>query len=219
MSLPLAIEMAGGTSGQDIKNAVLRAIGDFRISGSAIDFGAGTGALLAHLAALGCFDDLTGVDYLERPQGMAAHISWLAKDLNEWQPDIEPVDLVVCSEVIEHLENPRHVVRTIKRLLRPGGTLVLTMPNNESIRSILSLLYYGHFVAFRDSCYPAHITALLRKDMNRIFAENALQLLETRYTNQGGVPSMPNITWQGLTGGFLKGRLYSDNVVYICKSI
>src|SRR3712207_8867553 len=50
------------------------------------------------------------------------------------------------------------------RLLRPGGTLIATTPNNESWRAILSLIARGHFIAFTDAGYPAHLTALTRAE-------------------------------------------------------
>jgi SAM-dependent methyltransferase len=38
-------------------------------------------------------------------------------------------DVVTCSEVIEHLENFRALLREAHRVLKPGGVLVLTTPN------------------------------------------------------------------------------------------
>jgi SAM-dependent methyltransferase len=38
-------------------------------------------------------------------------------------------DAVTCSEVIEHLENFRALLREAHRVLKPGGVLVLTTPN------------------------------------------------------------------------------------------
>jgi len=40
-------------------------------------------------------------------------------------------DLVWCSEVIEHLENPARSVGELVRVLRPGGLLVVTTPNSR----------------------------------------------------------------------------------------
>ncbi len=37
-------------------------------------------------------------------------------------------DLVICSEVLEHVEDPHAAMRTLTRLLRPGGTLLVTSP-------------------------------------------------------------------------------------------
>lgn len=42
-----------------------------------------------------------------------------------WQPD-EPVDLVVCMEVLEHAPEAGEIVANACRMLRPGGTLILT---------------------------------------------------------------------------------------------
>lgn len=37
-------------------------------------------------------------------------------------------DVVLCSEVLEHIPNPVAAVREFSRILKPGGTLVLTAP-------------------------------------------------------------------------------------------
>ncbi len=38
-------------------------------------------------------------------------------------------DVVTCLEVIEHVDDPRQLLREIARVLRPGGHAVLTCPN------------------------------------------------------------------------------------------
>ena len=37
-------------------------------------------------------------------------------------------DTVICTEVLEHVPDPRQVVREMARVLRPGGVLVLAVP-------------------------------------------------------------------------------------------
>jgi SAM-dependent methyltransferase len=39
-------------------------------------------------------------------------------------------DLIWCSEVIEHLEDPAFSASEMRRVLRPGGSMVLTTPNS-----------------------------------------------------------------------------------------
>lgn len=39
------------------------------------------------------------------------------------------VDLVVCFSVIEHLETPKEEIEGMRRLLKPGGRLLLSTPN------------------------------------------------------------------------------------------
>jgi len=52
----------------------------------------------------------------------------LCHDLSETPLD-ETFELVVCGELIEHLDAPGPLLRNVKRMLRPGGLCVLTTPN------------------------------------------------------------------------------------------
>lgn len=38
-------------------------------------------------------------------------------------------DVIVCSEVIEHVPNPKKAIQELQRVLKPNGILVLTTPN------------------------------------------------------------------------------------------
>ncbi len=39
-------------------------------------------------------------------------------------------DLIWCSEVIEHLENPKASIEEFKRVVKPGGKIIMTTPNS-----------------------------------------------------------------------------------------
>jgi SAM-dependent methyltransferase len=58
-------------------------------------------------------------------------------------------DAVLCTEVIEHLENPTNLLRECARVLRPGGSLVLSTPNVSSMVSRVAYLLRGEFPLFR----------------------------------------------------------------------
>ena len=40
-------------------------------------------------------------------------------------------DLVWCSEVIEHLRRPSTSIQEMRRVLKPGGTMIITTPNSR----------------------------------------------------------------------------------------
>ena len=71
-------------------------------------------------------------------------------DLFDAERDIFPYPdghfaTVLCCELIEHLAaDPMHMMSEINRILRPGGSLVLTTPNLASLRSISALLLGYH---------------------------------------------------------------------------
>ena len=68
-----------------------------------------------------------------------------------------------------------------------------------------------HFVAFQDSCYPAHITALVERDLLRIFFEAGFLVPIFSYTNEGSIPKIHHWRWQEVSRGLLRGRALSDN--------
>lgn len=207
-----ASELSGGISSEPIKSLILRLLDRERASGSLLDFGAGTGELLTRLHARSRFERLAGIDLFARPATLPAAIDWHQQDLNDVVSIADQFDTVICSETIEHLENPRHVFRSLRRLLRPGGLLILTMPNQESIRSYAGLIFAGHFTHFLGACYPAHITALLRMDLARLCAETGFAPPTFAFTDDGAIPKLATVHWQQILGGLARGRLFSDNV-------
>lgn len=53
----------------------------------------------------------------------------------------EYFDFVICSEVVEHLDvDPMYMMSEINRVLKNGGTLVLTTPNSCSTHSLWKIL-------------------------------------------------------------------------------
>ena len=205
-----------GISAGPIYQMTLNLIRDLGVKGDMLEFGAGTGSLIGQLS--GYEGTITGADILARPDALPPEVRWLHVDLNNPLPTVdESFDVIVTTEVIEHLENPRAAFREFFRLLRPKGVLILTTPNQESIRSLAGVLFGGHFTAFLGRSYPAHITALLRLDFTRIANEAGFKSTEFYYTDFGGLPKMPNLRWQKLSFGLLKGRLFSDNIGVVAR--
>ncbi|MBD0264317.1 MAG: methyltransferase domain-containing protein [Tolypothrix sp. Co-bin9] len=214
----LASVASGGISDEPVYRAFEQVLTQLDLKGDILDFGAGMGHLVRRLQALSHFTSLTAIDLMPRPVSIDESVSWLSWDLNEAvdMPN-RTFDVIVSAEVIEHLENPRAVAREWFRLLRPGGTLIFSTPNNESWRSLIALLLRGHFVYFSDTCYPAHITALVRKDIERILSEAGFSQPKFVFTNVGGIPKIPQLHWQTISGGLLRGLRYSDSLLAIAK--
>jgi SAM-dependent methyltransferase len=62
-------------------------------------------------------------------------------------PD-ESFDAVTGTELVEHLQDYRAIIREIHRVLRPGGICVLSTPNVLNLNSRLRNLFFGFPVLF-----------------------------------------------------------------------
>jgi 2-polyprenyl-3-methyl-5-hydroxy-6-metoxy-1,4-benzoquinol methylase len=205
-----------GTSTDYVYRLTLRLCNTFGMHGHLLEYGAGTGHLANQLIGINYPGMITCADILPRPDNVAGSVEWLQCDLNHPLPlEDESFDTIMSTEVIEHLENPRFVFREFYRLLRPKGNLIVTTPNQRSVRSLAGLLFGGHFTSFLGDSYPAHISALLQTDFERICTECGFASPQFYYTDSGGIPKLPSVRWQDITFGLLKGRAFSDNVAVV----
>ncbi len=104
-----------------------------------LDVGCGNGGLALPLAALG-YDvvgtdiDSASIEYC-RALNRFANARFVLTDGTLWEIDGR-FDLIVCSEVIEHLENPDALISVMCAKLSPAGHLFVTIPNGYGLREI-----------------------------------------------------------------------------------
>jgi 2-polyprenyl-3-methyl-5-hydroxy-6-metoxy-1,4-benzoquinol methylase len=204
-----------GASSDAIQRMVAAAVERHDIKGTRVfDVGCGHGAL--HVAIKDRFVEYHGLDavrYSGFPEGGA--FTRIDLDAEVWPVVPGSGDLVAAVETIEHLENPWAFVRQLAALAAPGGWLVVTTPNQLSLLSLLTLMLKRRFSAFQDTHYPAHRTALLESDLQRIVEASGLEVIEFGYSVNGRIP---------LTGGHYPAtvsrrwpRALSDNLMIVAK--
>lgn len=116
-------------------------------TGKLLDVPAGEGALSLRLRNLGfdvrCCDLYTEIFKLD-----GAEI--LRGNLDQKLPyDDGEFDVVVCVEGLEHIENPANAIREFSRLLKKGGTLIVSVPNIMNIEERLKWLVNGYTSHFK----------------------------------------------------------------------
>lgn len=88
-------------------------------------------------------NELVGVDAdrdaLAEAEKLGIETHWADLDRPLEFPD-ESFDVVVAGELLEHLRDPQRVVAEARRVLRPGGTFVASVPNGYRLKRRLQFL-------------------------------------------------------------------------------
>ena len=103
----------------------------------ALEVGPGSGVYLPLLSGL--FDHVFATDielaYLRFAAPLASefpNLQLLADDITASKLQPRCFDLILCTEVVEHIADARAALAGIRRLLKPGGVLVLSTPQPYS---------------------------------------------------------------------------------------
>jgi SAM-dependent methyltransferase len=114
-----------------------------------LDAGCGSGRMLDELRPRG---RVTGVDANANAVTATRRRGHVA-----WQCNIEGMpfadasfDLVTCLDVVEHTPDDRRTLRELRRVTRPGGTLVVTVPAYQALWSAHDIVN-GHYRRYRVS--------------------------------------------------------------------
>ena len=99
-----------------------------------IDIGSGEGygaSLLARTASsvIGFDVDLEAVSHAQRKYSRP-NLNFVAASAAQL-PSVDPVDVVVCFETLEHIDNQEDLVREAKRLLTAEGLLIISTPDKK----------------------------------------------------------------------------------------
>jgi 2-polyprenyl-3-methyl-5-hydroxy-6-metoxy-1,4-benzoquinol methylase len=202
-----------GISNDAILRMVIRALDRRNIAGGClVDVGCGAGHLYQHVRHR--FSRYVGVDVVQY-EDFPAQAEFCRLDLDSGRIPLPEGtgDVVIASEVIEHLENPRDLMRKLVRLTTAGGWIVVTTPNQLSLSSLLMLVVKHRFQSFQDVHYPTHLTALLEIDLRRIAAECGLADVAIEYSYWGRIPLTARHYPQVLSRRW--PRAFSENVLLI----
>ena len=157
-----------------------------------LDLGCGNGSFLSLFQDRG--GKLYGADFSttgsqiarENFPGIEFFLADASSPSGEILDRIGPVDVILSTEVIEHVYDPRGFLRTAHGLLQPGGILVLTTPYHGYWKNLL-LAVTGkmdeHFTVLWDH---GHIKFWSRKTLTEALRETGFQQIQ--FVGSGRVP-------------------------------
>ncbi len=129
-----------------------------------LDIGSGQGDLLATLRERWPDAELAGLELsaegIRRARAKVPSARFVQIDLlaeTEAPPDLDGwADVAVCSEVLEHVDDPARLVRAALPCIAPGGLLVVTVPGGPRTA-------FDRFIGHRRHFRPALLRSVLQE--------------------------------------------------------
>jgi 2-polyprenyl-3-methyl-5-hydroxy-6-metoxy-1,4-benzoquinol methylase len=87
-----------------------------------------------------------------------------------------PFDAVVCADVLEHLARPEDLLGRIRQWLRPGGTLLVSLPNVANLTVRLALLAGRFPYAERGILDRTHLRFYTRRSAKDLIVTSGFRL-------------------------------------------
>lgn len=159
--------------------------------GRVLDLASGTGSLAQRLMDLGFQVCCTTWNDKLRVEAPTYHLNldqpFQCEDVGNL-----PFDVIVASEIIEHVENPSSLLRSCAASLKPDGLLVVTTPNVGYVASRLQWLRRGYpnIFAREEVVNNRHISMIWHIGFEHVAEIAGLRLDETRYMG-GESTSLP----------------------------
>ena len=137
--------------------------------GRIIDFACGSGLFTHCLAVEANPAEVIGVDFHDRPPADLGDTPY--RPQSDTEDLAGTADLVLAMHVVEHDDDPQALVRRIADLAKPGGTLVIEVPN-------VDCFWVGVFGKHWDAWYtPYHRLHFSRPALRALMAASGLEVV------------------------------------------
>ncbi len=109
-------------------------------SGKILEIGIGDGEFISNIKEKSF--DIIGLDVFPNENLLKKGFDIRKCDLNKGIPfKRNSFDILIGLEILEHLYNPYEMMKEIKRVLKPNGYTIISMPNSASIFQRIGQLY------------------------------------------------------------------------------
>lgn len=147
-------------------------------NGRVLDVGCGSGNLLVNLKNLGW--EVYGID----PSPIAVNVARsrgldniYQGELNELKLNENFFDVIILFHVFEHIPNPETVLLEIKRILKPGGRLIIGVPNFGSFASRIMGKYWAGL------SFPLHFFHYQKQSLSNLLKARDFNIKNIYYAN------------------------------------
>jgi len=154
-----------------LKNKVNLITNENPQKGNLLDIGAGTGDFLIQAKQAGW--NCIGIEPNEKAKNIAVTKGVSFTNTLEELED-NSFDTITMWHVLEHVPDLENQIKTLKRLLKPNGTIIIAVPNFKSFDA----KHYKSFWAAYD--VPRHLWHFSKVSIQKLFNKEGLQLKKVK---------------------------------------
>jgi 2-polyprenyl-3-methyl-5-hydroxy-6-metoxy-1,4-benzoquinol methylase len=171
--------------------------------GRALDIGCGKGEVSLLLAQQGF--QCTGIDMkpalIRHLQAHYSHVTWRAAMSHELEAEGEQFDVITMYHVLEHISHPVETLRRICRLGKPGGLLVVEVPNVGGLEAKLKGKHWHYYKV-------DHVNYFRPTDLLQVAEQAGLEVLGTRGYQHFSYPQ--DVLWKDVVKGAIAYAGFKD---------
>ncbi len=137
-----------------------------------LDVGCAEGRLLKAFCDLGC--ECWGIEHPKYPSHRFINpdqITYLQGELGSLNLPDESFDLIILWHVLEHMNDPRGTMKRLTEMLAPSGTMIVAVPNFQSIEAEIFKRFWFHVDI------PWHKFHFSGRSMERLAQECRLRIM------------------------------------------
>lgn len=94
----------------------------------------------------------------------------------------EKFDVIIFADVLEHLQNPEHILEKCKKILAKDGSVIISVPNVAHFSNRLGLLFGQWNYKNRGILDDSHLRFFTLKTARRLCNNSGYRIIELSYT-------------------------------------
>lgn len=143
-----------------------------------LEIGAGYGETLTYLKESGMAKEVVGVDLFfneSKKDSYERLDNFIFGDIEKLslQEYDKYFDVIILADILEHLNNPKELLKKLKKNLKMDGEIVASIPNIRSLNALNKIFVKGTFTYEKEGLFDnTHLRFFCKKDMIALFNES-----------------------------------------------
>lgn len=177
-----------------------------------LDLGCASGRVGRRLLESGRAKEMIGAEIFPSAAEEAAktYKKVYVGDLEETSLDyVDHFDYVICGDILEHLKDPYKVVNKAAGWLKPGGSVLVCVPNVRNFRVLRDLIFHGDWKYASSGILDCtHLRFFTRHSCRRMLEEAGFDVYHEQMVIYGWKKTLLNRLTFGILGEFLATQVF-----------